>query len=451
MSSRSTPAPAPAQAQAQVLLTELAAHTEESLRALRLPALWGLYEAATGTAKRTPNKTYLVRKLLKAQAELPAAAPDDPGPTEPEPTPASLPRVTQLDRITGADSWGGAVNVEDRIRHVQRQALVRNLDALRATPELQTTVAKDIDRQRRLLGHIDKLEAAEDIAEVTAAIEELEELRYKRRVIGRPGALRRVKAALGLLTTRLARLQEEAAEAQAEDADATDATGATDATEPVDPDDAWQGKVGIDDRVRLVRAAADLETLDQLEAATPAHPLQSRVIGELAKQRQALKRAEATEGARGPLLALLGNRRTHARPGVVAALKAKLAQVLPDDEELTEDLLTPLADLSVEQLRTVYEREVGRPTGSDDRRYLIWKVRSVRQGRIEAGPSTRRRDPSLAMRAVPLRLPEPVVEQMDVALKAAGFSSRTAFIRAALADRLAELGADEVAQALRAG
>lgn len=44
------------------------------------------------------------------------------------------------------------------------------------------------------------------------------------------------------------------------------------------------------------------------------------------------------------------------------------------------------ATMSVEELQAKYLEAVGRATGSDDRRYLIWKIREVEKGRIPVGP-----------------------------------------------------------------
>ena len=45
-----------------------------------------------------------------------------------------------------------------------------------------------------------------------------------------------------------------------------------------------------------------------------------------------------------------------------------------------------MASMTVEELQTKYLEVVGRSTGSDDRRYLIWKIREAEKGRINVGP-----------------------------------------------------------------
>jgi hypothetical protein len=49
--------------------------------------------------------------------------------------------------------------------------------------------------------------------------------------------------------------------------------------------------------------------------------------------------------------------------------------------------------MTIEELRAKYLDVVGRATGSDDKRYLIWKIREAEKGRIPVGPrKTRARD-----------------------------------------------------------
>jgi hypothetical protein len=64
------------------------------------------------------------------------------------------------------------------------------------------------------------------------------------------------------------------------------------------------------------------------------------------------------------------------------------------------------ASMTIEELQTMYLEIVGRSTGSDDRRYLIWKIREAEKGRINVGPrKTRARDGEpLDVKVLPLRL-----------------------------------------------
>jgi hypothetical protein len=105
------------------------------------------------------------------------------------------------------------------------------------------------------------------------------------------------------------------------------------------------------------------------------------------------------------------------------------------------------AAMTVEQLRAKYLEVVGRPTGSNDRGYLIWKIREAEKGRVPVGPRAPRRsegEPS-DMKVLPLRLEGQAVEQLDEAWRSRGIKSRTEFIRRALAHYLTHLGASDAA------
>jgi hypothetical protein len=100
--------------------------------------------------------------------------------------------------------------------------------------------------------------------------------------------------------------------------------------------------------------------------------------------------------------------------------------------------------MTVEELRTLYLSVVGRPTGSDDRRYLIWKVREAEKGRVPVGPRETRTASQEAvtdMRILPLRLDAPRVAALDATWRAKGMKSRMDLFRRALAHYLAHVGA----------
>ncbi|MFW5740467.1 MAG: hypothetical protein ACOC1F_08880, partial [Myxococcota bacterium] len=42
--------------------------------------------------------------------------------------------------------------------------------------------------------------------------------------------------------------------------------------------------------------------------------------------------------------------------------------------------------MTVEELQSMYLQKVGRPTGSTDKAYLVWKIREAEKGRIPIGP-----------------------------------------------------------------
>ncbi|MDC0714218.1 DUF2924 domain-containing protein [Stigmatella sp. ncwal1] len=103
--------------------------------------------------------------------------------------------------------------------------------------------------------------------------------------------------------------------------------------------------------------------------------------------------------------------------------------------------------MTVEQLQAMYLEVVGRPTGSDSKAYLIWKIREAEKGRIPVGPRTTCRSQGEPgdMKVLPLRLEGKVVDQLDEAWRSRGIRSRTEFLRRSLACYLTQLGAKDTA------
>lgn len=100
--------------------------------------------------------------------------------------------------------------------------------------------------------------------------------------------------------------------------------------------------------------------------------------------------------------------------------------------------------MTTEELQTAYLAIVGRSTGSNDRRYLIWKIREAEKGRVPIGPRETRtpeQEAATDSRIVPLRLDAPSVAAIDAAWRAQGLKSRMDFFRRALAHYLAHVGA----------
>lgn len=90
-------------------------------------------------------------------------------------------------------------------------------------------------------------------------------------------------------------------------------------------------------------------------------------------------------------------------------------------------------DMSIEDLRAEYLRVIGRPTGSTDRRYLLWKLSEAAKGKITVGAIEKRAPRDKAeMQVLPLGMERTVVAKLDAAVKALGFKSRTAFLRDAM-------------------
>ena len=124
----------------------------------------------------------------------------------------------------------------------------------------------------------------------------------------------------------------------------------------------------------------------------------------------------------------------------------------PEPERTLAESTSPMprgrfASMTIEELQTKYLDVVGRSTGSDDRRYLIWKIREAEKGRINVGPrKTRARDGEpLDVKILPLRLEADVADKMDEAWRAKGIKNRMEFFRGAIGHYLAHLGARDAA------
>ncbi len=107
-----------------------------------------------------------------------------------------------------------------------------------------------------------------------------------------------------------------------------------------------------------------------------------------------------------------------------------------------------LTKLSARELQQLYTEVVGRDTGSSDRRYLIWKIRGARKGRIKTGPVRRRYADGEApdMKVLPLRMEAEIVARLDEARERLGLRTRMDLFRKSLADYLTAAGEHEVAQ-----
>lgn len=109
-----------------------------------------------------------------------------------------------------------------------------------------------------------------------------------------------------------------------------------------------------------------------------------------------------------------------------------------------------LSKLDVDELRDLYVETIGRPTGSMDKRYLIWKITQARKGKITVGPiPNRQRDGvSRDYRVLPLRMETELVDKLDEAWKRHGLSSRMELFRKSLADYMSRVGEDDLAEML---
>jgi hypothetical protein len=88
-----------------------------------------------------------------------------------------------------------------------------------------------------------------------------------------------------------------------------------------------------------------------------------------------------------------------------------------------------LTKLTVEELQQRYLEEVGRPTDSEDRAYLAWKIRMARNGKIRVGPA---REPRGEVQNLPFTIERDAVQQLDAARERLGFKTRQALFRRAV-------------------
>jgi hypothetical protein len=230
--------------------------------------------------------------------------------------------------------------------------------------------------------------------------------------------------------TYLIRRIREAAEAQALDAPATPAPARTTPTraatrrptEPATP----QATAAPPEPPAPATAAVD-EPTPEPEAGVPdASPLAltEATVGHAAPQPAPPRAPQRAAPAPTP-------RRAHD-----ATSAARRARERPERGRFTS--------MTVEELRTLYLSVVGRPTGSSDKRYLIWKVREAEKGRVPVGPRETRTPSQEAvtdMRILPLRLDAPRVAALDSTWRAKGMKSRMDLFRRALAHYLAHVGA----------
>jgi len=111
----------------------------------------------------------------------------------------------------------------------------------------------------------------------------------------------------------------------------------------------------------------------------------------------------------------------------------------------TEPAGGKLTRLEVPELQARYLEVVGRPTGSTNKPYLIWKIREAQKGRIPLGPRKNAHREGVTFKVLPLRMEAAVVDKLDEAWRSRGIKNRMEFFRGALSHYLKELGAEDAA------
>jgi hypothetical protein len=115
-------------------------------------------------------------------------------------------------------------------------------------------------------------------------------------------------------------------------------------------------------------------------------------------------------------------------------------QAEPAGEKLTK--------LDVPTLQARYLEVVGRPTGSDNKAYLIWKIREAQKGRIPVGPRKSANREGVTFKVLPLRMESELVDKLDEAWKRQGLHSRMDLFRKSLQAFLENAGEADVAAML---
>ena len=105
-------------------------------------------------------------------------------------------------------------------------------------------------------------------------------------------------------------------------------------------------------------------------------------------------------------------------------------------------------DMTIEELQAEFRRVIGRDTNSADRRYLLWRLSAGGLRRSPVGPIEKRAPRDKAdMQVLPLGLLRETTRLLDAAVAASGTKSRSAFIRAALIEKLRAIGGDDAVAA----
>ncbi|MEK7382139.1 MAG: hypothetical protein AAB262_02520 [Elusimicrobiota bacterium] len=107
-----------------------------------------------------------------------------------------------------------------------------------------------------------------------------------------------------------------------------------------------------------------------------------------------------------------------------------------------------LTKLEVPELQARYLEVVGRSTGSDNKAYLIWKIREAQKGRIPVGPRKSAHREGVTFKVLPLRMESDLVDKLDEAWKRQGLHSRMDLFRKSLQAFLANAGEADVAAML---
>jgi len=206
---------------------------------------------------------------------------------------------------------------------------------------------------------------------------------------------------------------------------------------------------------RVVRAGPTLKERTMSKTTKKAiEKLSTMKVNEL----QA-KFAEVTgETTRSPNKTFLIRRITEALQAAESEAKAAKAKEpeadAPETEPATDAAVEAaparekLTKLDVPTLQARYLEVVGRSTGSDNKAYLIWKIREAQKGRIPVGPRKSAHREGVTFKVLPLRMESDLVDKLDEAWRRQGLHSRMDLFRKSLQAFLKNAGEVDVAAML---
>jgi hypothetical protein len=175
-------------------------------------------------------------------------------------------------------------------------------------------------------------------------------------------------------------------------------------------------------------------------------------LGKMKLNELQAKFAEVTgETTRSPNKTFLIRKIAEAARVTDVSAKAEKAPeaVAQDAESLTQTepaaVDGKLTRLDVPELQARYLEVVGRPTGSTNKAYMVWKIREAQKGRISVGPRKNAHRAGVTFKVLPLRMEAAVVDKLDEAWRSRGIKNRMEFFRGALCQYLKELGAEDAA------
>jgi hypothetical protein len=102
--------------------------------------------------------------------------------------------------------------------------------------------------------------------------------------------------------------------------------------------------------------------------------------------------------------------------------------------------------MTIEELQHKYLEVVGRPSRSEHKGYLIWKIREAEKGHVPIGPvqgRERAHEPA-DIKVLPLRIESAALAHIDGVWRKHGFGNRTTFLRSAIEHYLTHLDSAEV-------